>query len=85
MLSTKELENLCVSLSNSGKKLEILIRQMKTFERVETENQSSFDMGLLSEKDYNKNMKRIGKEKAQVSKKIKKLLENVIKDILKST
>ena len=85
MFSIERLDKLCLELTKSGKKLEILLRQIKTFDRVESETESSFKMGILPQKDYRKNMSRIGREKAHIENKTKELLESLIKEILKST
>lgn len=84
-LSSDKLDQLHIILINRGKKLEILLRQLRRFERLEEENVSSLKSGLVSEKDYSKSMKRVQKEKAKVDRRIKDLLESLIKEILKLT
>lgn len=83
--SSDSLDELCSDLVKTGKKLEILLRQLKRFENLENENESSLKMGLISNKDYNKSMNRLKKEKDEVENKIKKLLEVLIKEILRTT
>ena len=85
MFSSEKLDKLHVVLINRGKKLEILLRQLKTFEKLENETISTFRSGLVSEKEHNKNIKRVQKEKSKVERKIKQLLESLIKEILKLT
>jgi tetrahydromethanopterin S-methyltransferase subunit G len=84
-VSYDSLNELSSILPEIGKKLEIFLRQLKRLDNLEKENDSSMKMGLLSKKDFEKNMKRVEKEKKKLENGIRDLLESLIKEILKST